>query len=254
MAAIVQNHKLAVAGKASLSGSRFVGLKQIAKRVLPASVRNILRNAHANVTSTCTSAWLELIHRRRIRTVTGNQLLVNIGCGQLVHSGWVNLDKIVSKGVYYVRLDRGISLPTGVARHIHCEHFLEHLEYERAFHFLAECHRVLQEGGSIRVIVPDAERYIRAYCQHDTFFFEKLKNLGGAVNAFRTPIEVINRMFRMAGAHHFAWDFETLSLALKECGFSHIVQSQIHDIAPELDIDGTDWWRPFESLYLNASK
>jgi predicted SAM-dependent methyltransferase len=48
---------------------------------------------------------------------------------------------------------------------IFTEHFFEHIDYcEEVLVFLSECWRVLEPGGVIRIAVPDAEKYIRAYC------------------------------------------------------------------------------------------
>ncbi|RMF27281.1 MAG: hypothetical protein D6765_07785 [Bacteroidetes bacterium] len=144
--------------------------------------------------------------------------------------------------------------PRGVARHIHCEHFLEHLSQEDAIRFLGECHRLLEPGGSLRLILPDAEKYLRAYANRNLAFFEPLSRLGNAQRPFRTPMEIINQMFRMGGDHLFAWDYETLALYLREVGFARVEPSSLHDVPEEFDIDGKDAWRVHESLYLNAWK
>ena len=42
----------------------------------------------------------------------------------------------------------------------------EHIEpREELPRFLGDCHRALEPGGVLRIIVPDAERYLQAYCQ-----------------------------------------------------------------------------------------
>jgi hypothetical protein len=113
---------------------------------------------------------------------------------------------------------------------------------------------VLKHSSSLRLIVPDTEKYIREYCAEDSTFFDDLKYLGGTVSPLRTRIEVINQMFRMGGDHLFAWDFETLKLYLEDAGFSQIQKSGCGEVPDELNIDGTEWWREHESLYVNALK
>jgi predicted SAM-dependent methyltransferase len=238
----------------ALRDQQHQGLKALLKRAFPAPARHFLRGVWGRCSSFTSTTCLELFHSRRIRKVSGPNLLVNIGCGKLFKSNWINLDRQVSPGVYYANLVKGIPMPAQSVRHIHCEHFLEHLEYAQARIFLAECYRVLQAGGSLRLIMPDAGKYLRAYGREDGQFFERLKDLGGAVEPFKTRMEIINQMFRMGGDHRFAWDFETLSLALRECRFNTVKLSSVHDVEREFDIDGDDWWRSFESLYVNASK
>lgn len=221
-----------------LSHSGWVDLRNIthhAKRILD-NFRNRLL------------AW------NKLRKVGGSGFLINLGCGEIVREGWLNIDMSKGRGIYYHDLRNLLPMSNECARHINCEHFLEHLEYHYAKKLLTECYRLLEEGGKLRLIVPDAEKYLYAYCQKDTVFFEKLKTLGGMPQPFRTKMEIINQMFRMYGDHKFAWDFETLELALREAGFTRIEQSEIGEIEAEYNIDGTDSWRPVESLYVNATK
>ncbi len=198
---------------------------------------------------------LDLLSRPKLSNLAGRKgLKLNIGCGPLSFKGWVNIDFESFPGVYHHDARDPIPLADGSARHIHCEHFLEHLTQEDAVRFLRECHRLLEPGGSLRLILPDAGKYLRAYANEERAFFEPLSHLGNAARPFRTPMEIINQMFRMGGDHLFAWDFQTLALYLREVGFSHIEPSAHHDVAEEFDIDGEDAWRPHESLYLDAWK
>ncbi|MGZ0077055.1 class I SAM-dependent methyltransferase [Methylomonas sp. YC3] len=195
-----------------------------------------------------------LISRGKLKKASGNQLLINFGCGNLAKENWINIDMTDSQGVYFHDLRNLIPLNNQCAKHIHCEHFLEHLEYSYAKKLLRECYRLLENGATLRLIVPDAEKYLKAYCFDDKEFFEQLKNLGGSPKPYNTKMEIINQMFRMDDDHKFAWDFETLKLALSEAGFTQINRSEIGDIEAQYNIDGTDWWRPVESLYINATK
>jgi predicted SAM-dependent methyltransferase len=202
---------------------------------------------------------LSIFERNKLSKIPGTHLLLNIGCAKVPKAGWINIDLNPCKGVYFADVSRMIPLKDGTVRHIHCEHLLEHLEhldywnYKEAQNFLKECLRVLEEGGSLRLIVPDAEKYLRAYCQNDSAFFETLRNLGKS-GPFRTRMEIINQVFRMGGDHKYAWDIETLSMVLKEVGFTRVEKSQLGDIDPDLNIDLTDSWRYLESLYVNVYK
>src|SRR5688500_4198679 len=85
-------------------------------------------------------------------------------------------------------------------------------------------------------------------------FFAPITRLGGAESELRTKIEIINQMFRMGGDHRFAWDFETMSLVLRQSGFERGEESTAGDVPSKWNIDGDDWWRVHESLYVNAYK
>jgi len=222
--------------------------------VLPLPARRLLRQTISRSKQVMVTSYAELVRKSALQRVTGPHLLVNLGCGVLHRPGWINVDKELRPGVYYADLANGIPLRDEAAKHINCEHFLEHLEYSTAKKFLRECFRVLEHGGTLRIILPDAEKYIHSYCANDLEFFDKLRYLGGATEGLRTRVEVLNQMFRMGGVHLFAWDFETLSLHLREASFVEVRRSSYGDVEPTLNIDGAEAWRSLESLYVNARK
>jgi hypothetical protein len=191
--------------------------------------------------------------RRHCAGKTG--LLLNIGCGPLIREGWVNIDyqHRAGQSFYFDALDH-LPIASAAVRHIHCEHFLEHLEYADALEFLKECARLLEAGGTMRLIVPDAERYMRAYCADEQPFFAQLAHLGNTLEPLTPKNRVCNHSFRMDGEHRFGWDFETLEAACRPLGFTNIARSTLNDIEGPYRLDGQDWWRPLESLYANLRK
>jgi len=179
---------------------------------------------------------------------------INVGCGPLIREDWVNVDLFPRKGAAYVDVRNGLPFTAAQAVHIHCEHFMEHLSFEEAVLFLRESYRVLMPGGTLRIIVPDAAKYMAAYCRGDTGFFAEFARLGNAQTDLDTPVKVINQMFRMGGDHKFAWDFHTLAKEAKQIGFSEAIASSYNDQPAEFAIDGTDDWRKAESLYATLRK
>lgn len=189
--------------------------------------------------------------RRRLRGAQGISL--NVGAGRQALPGYVNLDRFpTSRDVLYWDFRKRLPLSDGSVRHVHCEHFIEHLERHEALALLGEFRRVLEPGGTVRLVCPDAERYFRAYCADDAAFFKSLSRLGGASLPFERPIEVINQMFRMAGAHRFAWDYHALEAALASAGFVGIRRSSIGEVGAGGEADGRDAWREIESIYVVA--
>jgi predicted SAM-dependent methyltransferase len=182
-------------------------------------------------------------------------LRLNIGCGPFRPEGWVNIDYMGDgRTAFYLDARDPLPIESGTVSHIHCEHFLEHVEFDEAERFIAECFRVLSADGTLRLIVPDLETYINAYTRDDRAFFDSLAHLGGHEPRLETPAMVINQMARMWNDHRFAWDFETLSLVLKRAGFTRVERSELGAGLAEHAIDLTDWWRPVESVYLNVWK
>lgn len=90
--------------------------------------------------------------------------LVNLGCGASFHPGWVNLD-FVPQDPAVIRFDLREKLPFEDASCavVYHSHVLEHFTHAFAPKFLRECHRILQRGGILRVVVPDLETIARLY-------------------------------------------------------------------------------------------
>lgn len=230
-------------------------LRKLVKRLIPfPGVRTDLRSTESSLRRAFYGLRKALFTRRSSSGSDRHGLRLNVGCGDLVFPGWTNVDENPIEGVDYLDARNGLPYRDSTVVHIHCEHFLEHLEYSEATGILSEFCRVLKPDGTLRLIVPDAEKYCRAYVNNDSDYFKRLENLGGTLTPFETPMQIINQTFRMGGDHKFAWDYDTLSRALQSAGFCNVYRSEKGDILAEYDIDGTDWWREVESLYVNASK
>jgi predicted SAM-dependent methyltransferase len=172
----------------------------------------------------------------------------------------VNLDLYPAPGVTCLHdARRGLPFEDDSVRAIFTEHVLEHLDYtEEVPSFLSHCLRVLEPGGLLRIVVPDAERYLRAYVQgtwEPLFALRPLADqrdhwLGGR---YHTRMEVINAVFRQGIEHHFAYDAETLCFALEHAGFHGARQCAFGESqAPDACLDNAG--RASESLYVEATK
>ena len=90
--------------------------------------------------------------------------LLNLGCGIHYHTDWVNVDfNSTGPGVIALNLNKGIPLEDNSFDVVYHSHLLEHFPKSYAPVFLKECHRVLKNGGIIRVVVPDLEQIVRWY-------------------------------------------------------------------------------------------
>jgi len=200
--------------------------------------------------------WLRLTGRRtdlRFRGASG--LLVNVGCGRNGRPGWVNVDSADAPGVTCVYdCRKRIPLPDGVAKAVFTEHLLEHLDYqEEAPVFLAECRRILEPGGVIRVIVPDGRKYLMAYASRDWREMRAFSPLATDREPRTTLMQIVNEHFRQVGQHRYSYDYETLALLLADSGFGAIVEARFGaSRMQELAIDSPT--RASESLYVEASR
>jgi predicted SAM-dependent methyltransferase len=208
------------------------------------------------------SFFLRLFTLNTPRRFRGKEnLTVNIGAGKTGKDGWINIDILSSPGVNCLfDCRRKLPFSDDSVKMLHCEHFLEHLDYtEEVPYFLSECFRVLQNGGILRVSVPDTKKYLRAYCENSWDELERIRPLEeGRYDKFlncryRTKMELINSVFRTGVYHKYSYDYKTLVFILQRYGFTRIERQEFgKSILADLCIDNE--LRAPESLYVEAVK
>jgi len=187
--------------------------------------------------------------KRRLGGLPPSGLLVNLGCGYRPLSGWVNLDAAWGYADVVWDLRNGLPFQDGSCRAILMEHLIEHLPREEGVNLVAECHRVLEPGGIVRISTPDAEKYLRAYVANDQFLFSP-----EFYEPIESPLDRINLMMRAHGHHLWAYDETSLGRLLQQAGFDQIVR-QAGQVSVSVDLAGMDHpEREFESLYLEGIK
>lgn len=189
----------------------------------------------------------QILKRRGVSRRRG--LRIHLASGSNPQPGWVNVDAS-PKADLRTDLRRGLPLPSGSAAMIFCEHFLDHVSYPHlTSRVLRECHRVLAPGGTLRLVLHDAELLARAYVARDVEFF---RTIGYPDRPF---IEGLNDMFRFQGFHQFIHDHESLERLLRDAGFQQIVRSSHRGSAiPELNLDYEGMDRRVQSMYVEARK
>ena len=78
---------------------------------------------------------------------------LNLGCGNDIKKGWVNLDIYKGEGIDVVHDLNNLPLPfeDNSFNYILCKDILEHVNYVDVMN---ELHRILKKGGIIRIRVP----------------------------------------------------------------------------------------------------
>jgi len=90
--------------------------------------------------------------------------LLNVGCGNVFHPDWVNLDAAPSAPEVTAHdLRRGIPYADESFDAVYGSHVLEHLEPCAAARLLRECLRILKPEGIARLVVPDLEAIAGLY-------------------------------------------------------------------------------------------
>ena len=89
---------------------------------------------------------------------------LNLGCGNKTHPDWINIDFApISNDVLQLNLLKRIPLDDKCIKYIYHSHILEHFTESEGIAFISECYRLLQNGGILRIVLPDLENIVRSY-------------------------------------------------------------------------------------------
>jgi predicted SAM-dependent methyltransferase len=197
------------------------------------------------------------LHRSAVRKAARLPLSpppkLNLGCGENVKPGWLNVDLFKDTAELRLDLPEPFPFPDGSIAFIYSEHMFEHLSYPQthdsmgetsaspseALQLLRESFRVLVPGGTFSVGVPDAERAVALY---DRRRFERW----GPPWVDR-PMHFLNCVFRQGREHKYAYDEETVGKLLGSVGFVNVVK---REFSPGLDSEH----RRNDTLYMEAIK
>lgn len=105
------------------------------------------------------------VFARSLPRTTDGGLALHIGCGDINAPGFVNIDArpqphvhIVTSSLFSLKM-----IPANVADMIYMSHVLEHVSHRDIVPTLREMHRLLKDGGVLRISVPDFDRIIEIY-------------------------------------------------------------------------------------------
>lgn len=177
-------------------------------------------------------------------------LCVNLGCGSQPMKDWINVDQARGPEVQVVwDLKHGLPFRDESCSAIFSEHLIEHIPRGDAERLLAECYRVLANGGVLRLSTPDAGRYLRSYADDQKFLHDPAFGPEPTI-----PMDRVNQMMREYGQHQWVYDGESLIILLKQSGFATVIEQEFgQSVHPKMSgIDAES--RAFESLYVEAVK
>jgi SAM-dependent methyltransferase len=194
------------------------------------AVRNDVRAARA--------VHLDEQLRRLGVAASGPGLRLHLGAGPRDLAGWINVD--LAPASLAMDLRWGLPFAEGAADYVYACHVLEHFNHKlEVLGVVRDIRRVLREGGTLRVVVPDLEKYLKAYVAKDQAFFDGRSAWRNAVN----DGPLLARFLHYAGAgswpgalhlHKYGYDFETLEALLLEAGFSRVERSEFQASAHEV--------------------
>jgi predicted SAM-dependent methyltransferase len=191
-------------------------------------------------------------HLQQLLLRTRGKQFLNAGCGTSVPPEFVNVDYHWCPGVDLCwDLRRPLPLRAASFDGIYSEHCLEHIAYDDAVALLKQFKRLLRPGGIVRLVVPDAELYLKLYARSQAGEKVSFPYEPNPPPPHFTALQAVNRIFRNHG-HQFAYDEKTLAESLLQAGFRDPRRrSYMSGDEPKLLIDSE--WRAVESLYMEAT-
>ncbi|HEY3104426.1 MAG TPA: methyltransferase domain-containing protein [Pyrinomonadaceae bacterium] len=193
----------------------------------------------------------------RLEALRGRKgLKLNLGCGGDIRPGWVNLDLNLeappqSHDFFNYDLRYGIPLADGCCALAYSSHFFEHLTNQQGQALMRECLRVLEDGGVMRMALPNYRGFFKAYLAADWDYisnWDYLPLLTGP-NGERSWGDAADVGIYQFGEHVCFYDEERAAKILSQVGFK---RAAISEFNPEVDLETAE--RRKYSFYIEAVK
>jgi len=220
----------------------------------PKSIKVAIRNLQREVKVAAEAAEESAKSFRALEGEKG--LKVNLGCGEDVRTGWVNIDLTSTlppwtpSDATFVNHDlrRGLPLEAGSCGFVYSSHFFEHLEYEEGLKLMHDCYKALSLGGVFRIVLPNLTDWFDAYLRGEKEYFDLLDAILPELGT-KTLIDYINFGVYQFGQHKYIYDEEKLESVLQRIGYSSVSPSSYQE---GLDLDVP--LRRRYSFYMEAVK
>ncbi len=199
-----------------------------------------------------------------IRSFLGRKLLdrypeenasryLNLGCGSMRLVGWINADffdlidllkKNNKQPDWMLDLRYPLNCPSNYWKGVYCEHTLEHLSPNQQLKLIQELYRVMIPGSTIRIIVPDLEKYVNYYTG-------KKSDNNFSIN-WPNKAESFWSLTQNWG-HASVWDYKLMKKSLETAGFIKIKKVNFM-VGRNRKLQNDSKNREWESLYVEADK
>lgn len=149
--------------------------------------------------------------------------LLHLGCGDTSKKGFLNSD--IYRGDIYLNLLKEFPFNDNKFDGIYCHHVFEHFYLNEGEKILKEVHRVLNDGGIFRIIVPDLELVTNQEFLTEKGCLDYYANCMIKENNYESKWPLcLNELFHLNGEHKFIYNESLLKEMLTEVGFKNITR------------------------------
>ncbi len=135
---------------------------------------------------------------------------LHLGCGNINHKSFINVDGFPFPHVHYIRDISDLSVfNDNSVDLIYASHCLEHFHYVEIGRVLREWQRVLKKGGILRISVPDLDLLLKIYYDND-------------INPDHILPQLVGGQDNKYNFHYMVFNKKNLTNKLNEAGFSSI--------------------------------
>jgi predicted SAM-dependent methyltransferase len=197
---------------------------------LPEPVKVLLRSIRRSINITKG----KFVAPGQFRSLKGRKnLKLNLGCGSLVKSSWVNIDMYIPDYVKTVltthpdtvlinhNVCKSLPLDNGSCDYIYASHFFEHLESKEGIKLMRQCFAKLKSGGVFRIALPNFRMVFEAYLTGNCALWDLVDQQVDAMmpGIAKTALDYLNFAVYQSGEHKCIYDEERLKLILQKIGF-----------------------------------
>ncbi len=167
-------------------------------------------------------------------------LRLNLGAGIFPLAGYVNIDAEPGVEPDICATVPPIPCDDGTVSMIYAGHLLEHFAPAAGQVLLRECHRVLQPGGRLTVVVPDTRAIMRRWLGASSYAVTSPEGRVWRVADLDDVCDFWLFSSFQASPHRWAYDETTLTRAVERAGFRVV---GMVDRYQDPRLSDPNWWQ-----------
>jgi SAM-dependent methyltransferase len=154
--------------------------------------------------------FVRLFFRPPFPMLQDGRINLHLGCGDIAHPDFVNIDGIPAKHIHYVRaIDKLSPFQDNSVDLVYASHCLEHFSHLKITNVLREWHRVLKINGILRLSVPDFNLILDIY-----------NNNSQEINTIMAPL--MGGQDYKLNIHYSVFTCSSLTALLTQVGFREV--------------------------------